>query len=394
MASGIDLTERNPDVRPQDDLFRHVNGAWLDRAVIPEDRASDGTFHRLRDQSEERVRDLLDELAGAPADPGSEAQQVGDLYASFLDEDRIESLDASPITDDLAAISALDSIPGLARLLGSLVRSGGPGAFALAVYPDAKEPDRYGLYLTQDGLGLPDEAFYREDQFAEIRAAYVQHVSTMLGLVDTPDPDDAAARVMALETRIAGHHWDNVRDRDAQATYNPLDRAGLDALTPTFPWTEWLAGLDAPEDLLDAVIVREPDFFTGFDGALQEVPLEDWKAWLTWQVVHDAAPMLSSRFVDANFDFYGRLLTGAEELRARWKRGVGVVESALGEALGKLYVARHFPPEAKDQMLALVANLLEAYRRSITDLDWMTDATKERALEKLGTFTPKIGYPD
>lgn len=198
MAKGIDLTERNPDVRPQDDLFRHVNGAWLDRAEIPDDRASDGTFHRLRDQSEERVRDLLDELAGQGHDPGSEAQQVGDLYASFLDEERVESLDVAPIADDLAAVAAVESIDDLARLLGRQVRDGGPGAFALAVYPDAKDPDRYGLYLTQSGLGLPDEAFYREDQFAEIRLAYVAHVAAMLALVDVDDPTGAADRVSTL----------------------------------------------------------------------------------------------------------------------------------------------------------------------------------------------------
>ncbi|MBX3312972.1 MAG: peptidase M13 [Actinobacteria bacterium] len=394
MASGIDLTERNPDVRVQDDLFRHVNGTWLERAVIPDDRASDGTFHRLRDRSEERVRDLLDDLRSRSSEPGSEAQQVGDLYASFLDEDRIEALDVSPIGDDLAAIDAVASIDDLARLLGRLVRDGGPGAFALAVYPDAKDPEHYGLYLTQDGLGLPDEAFYREDQFAEIRAAYVDHVAATLALVGVDDPAAAADRVMALETRLAKGHWDNVRDRDANGTYNPVDRAGLDALVPTFPWSVWLEGLDADPAILDHPIVREPDFFEGFDAALREVPLDDWKLWLTWQVVHDASSALSSRFVDEQFAFYGRVLTGAEELRARWKRAVGVVEGSLGEALGKLYVARHFPAEAKEQMLALVDNLLEAYRRSIIDLPWMTDATKERALVKLARFTPKIGYPD
>ena len=393
MASGIDLSERNADVRPQDDLFRHVNGAWLDRAAIPDDRASDGTFHRLRDQSEERVRDLLDELAEQDHAPGSEAQQVGDLYASFLDEDRIEALDVTPITDDLAAVEAVASVEDLARLLGRLVRTGGPGAFALAVYPDAKDPEHYGLYLTQDGIGLPDEAFYRDDQFAEVRTAYTAHVAAMLALVHVDDPAATARRVMELETRIAGHHWDNVRDRDATATYNPMDRAGLDALTPSFPWAAWLEGLGADPTLLDRPIVREPDYFQGFDAALTEVPLADWKAWLTWQIVHDAAAVLSSRFVDENFAFYGTLLTGAEELRDRWKRGVGVVEGALGEALGKLYVARHFPPEAKDQMLTLVDNLLEAYRQSITRLDWMTEETEAQGLDKFRYVHPEDRLP-
>ena len=396
MSSGIDLTERDPDVRPQDDLFRHVNGAWLESAVIPEDRASDGTFHRLRDLSEERVRALLDELLalGTAVEPGSEAQQVRDMYASFLDEERIEALGLGAITDDLGAIEAVTNTTDLARVLGHLVRIGGPGAFALAVHPDAKDPNRYGLYITQDGLGLPDEAFYREEQFAGIRDAYVDHLATMLGLLGIQDAEHAARRVMALETRLASHHWDNVRDRDAKETYNPLDREGLEALTPAFDWDAWLDGLGAPATTIDAVIAREPDFLSGLSTMLTEVPLDDWRVWLTWQVLSDAAPMLSSRFVEANFDFYGRVLTGTEELRPRWKRGVGVVEATLGEALGKLYVDRHFPAGAKDRMLSLVANLLEAYRRSIGELDWMTDETKARALEKLETFTPKIGYPD
>jgi len=394
MTSGIDLSERNPDVRPQDDLFRHVNGRWLDRHVIPDDRASDGTFHRLRDRSEEQVRAILDDLAASSPEPGTEAQQVGDLYASFLDEARVEALGRTPIDGDLAAIAALDGPVSLARLLGRFVRTGGPGAFDLAVYPDAVDPERYALYLGQGGLGLPDEAFYREEQFAPIRDAYVAHVTAMLDLAGVAGPAAAAARVLALETRLASHHWDNVRDRDAQATHNPLDRAGLDALTPGFDWDAWCDGLGVDPSLLDALIVREPDYFGGFAAALGEVALEDWKLWLTWHTVHEAAPLLSSAFVEANFAFYGTVLTGATELRARWKRGVAVVESALGEALGKLYVQRHFPADAKARILELVDHLIEAYRQSIGGLAWMTDETRKRALEKLERFTPKVGYPD
>ncbi|HEX2575598.1 MAG TPA: M13-type metalloendopeptidase, partial [Aquihabitans sp.] len=222
------------------------------------------------------------------------------------------------------------------------------------------------------------------------------HVARLLALAGVPEADatDQAAWVLALETRLASHHWDNVADRDAEATYNPYDRAGLDELVPTFDWSAWLDGLDARADLLDRVVVREPSYFTGLGEALAEVPVEHWKAWLRWHLVHDAAAVLSSRFVEENFDFYGRTLTGAPELRARWKRGVGVVESALAEALGKLYVAEHFPPDAKARMLELVGNLIEAYRRSIADLPWMTDETRARALDKLDRFTPKVGYPD
>nr|WP_305853102.1 M13-type metalloendopeptidase [Aquihabitans sp. G128] len=199
---------------------------------------------------------------------------------------------------------------------------------------------------------------------------------------------------MALETRLASHHWDQVKDRDAEATYNLHDRSALEALAPAVDWSAWLEGLGAPATLLDRVIVREPSYLTGLAAALTEVPLDDWKAWLRWHLVHDAAALLSSPFVEENFAFYGTTLSGTTELRARWKRGVGVVEAALSEALGKLYVAEHFPADAKAQMLDLVANLIEAYRQSISNLAWMTDETRARALEKLEKFTPKVGYPD
>ncbi len=396
MTIGIDRSQQLDDVRPQDDLFRHVNGRWLADAEIPDDRASDGTFRHLRDASEEHVRALLDGLAEADHEPGTEAQQVGDLYASFLDEERIEALDVEPIAADLAAVEAVDDHDALARLLGRLAREGLMGPVGVAVFADAGNSDRYGLYLVQAGLGLPDEAFYREDQFAEVREAYVGHLTRMLGLsgLDEAAAAAAAARVVALETRLAAHHWDQVRDRDAEATYNPTDRAGLDALTPGFPWAAWLDGIDGRADLLDAVIVREPSYLEGFAAAWAELPLDDWKAWLRWHVVHDAASALSARFVDEDFAFYGRTLTGQPAQRERWKRGVSVVEGTLGEAVGKLYVEQHFPPDAKAQVLALVDHLIEAYRRSIADLPWMTEATRERALAKLATFTPKVGYPD
>ena len=396
MSSGIDQDHRNTEVRPQDDLFRHVNGSWLDTAEIPDDRASDGAFHHLRDEAERHLLTLLGRVADQPQEAGTEAQQVGDLYASFMDEARIEELDAQPIAADLAAIDAVASTTDLASLLGSFGRVGVPGPFGVAVFADARESDRYAVYLAQGGLGLPDEAYYREESFASAREAYVGHVARMLALagVTAADASEQAEQVMALETRLASHHWDQVADRDAEATYNPFDRAGLAGLAPGFDWDTWLAGLHAPARLLDRVVVREPSYLEGFGQALAEVPLDHWKAWLRWHLVHSTAALLSDRFVQENFDFYGRTLTGAPELRARWKRGVGVVEAALAEALGKLYVAEHFPPEAKAQMLSLVANLIEAYRQSITGLVWMTDETRARALEKLEQFTPKVGYPD
>ena len=395
-ASGIDLEHRGEGVRPQDDLFRAVNGAWLAAAEIPSDRASDGAFHRLRDEAETHVLDLLDRLATENHEPGSEAQKVGDLYASFMDEDHIESLDIGPIEADLAAVEAVASVPDLLRLMGRFGRSGVSGAFGAAVFADAGQSDRYAVYVGQGGLGLPDEAFYRDESFAPLREAYVAHVARMLGEtgLDPVEAEAAADAVMALETRLASHHWDNVRDRDAEATYNPHDRTELAELAPGIDWEAWLEGLEAPEGSFERVVVREPSFFTALAEALVEVDLDDWKRWQRWHLINDTASCLSRRFAETDFDFYGRTLTGATEMRARWKRGVGVVEAALPEAVGKLYVTEHFPPEAKDQMLDLVDNLIEAYRRSIGELEWMTDATRARALEKLERFTPKVGYPD
>ena len=398
MNSGIDTDQLTPGVRPQDDLFRHVNGAWLDSAEIPEDRSVYGTFHRLRDEAEAQLRVIVEAAAARAADgespADSESRKVGDLYNSFLDEKTVEELGARPIADQLALVETITDRADLIRVLGTLDRSGTGGPFGYFVNGDAKQSDRYVMYLNQGGLSLPDESYYREDTFAEIRTAYVAHVEKMLSLVDHPEPADAAARIMALETRLATTHWDRVTNRDATKTYTKLDRAALDALIPEFDWTAWLAAVDIPESAFAEVVVRQPSFFTDLGRALAEVPIADWKTWLSWRVVHSAASLLSSAFVEENFAFYGRTLTGAPQLRERWKRGVGMVEGALGEAVGKLYVEEHFSPEAKSRMVELVANLVEAYRQSITTLDWMSEETRTRALEKLDRFTPKIAYPD
>ena len=394
--SGIDLDHRDLDIRPQDDLFRAVSGQWLATAPIPDDRASDGAFHQLRDRAEKDVHALLQSLADAAHEPASEARKVGDLFASFLDRDRVNSLALSPLDADLAAVDAVPDTTELIRLIGALGRQGVPGPVGLAVFADAGQSDRYGAYLAQSGLGLPDESFYREDSFAPVRDAYVAHVTRILTLsgFEPARAEDAAARIMALETRLAAGHWDNVRDRDATATYNPHTRSELEALAPRIDWAAWLDGLKAPVGALDRVIVREPSFVSTLDETFGEVPLEDWKVWLRWHLLRATAALLDDAFVEADFDFYGRTLTGAPDLKAAWKRGVGVVEGAMGEAVGRLYVDEHFPAEAKEQITELVANLIEAYRRSITSLAWMSEETRSRALEKLDSFTPKVGYPD
>jgi putative endopeptidase len=311
-----------------------------------------------------------------------------------MDTETVERLGAEPIADQLALVRDAADLAGLVSVLGQLELQGVPGVFHYWVDADAKKSDENVVYLTQGGLSLPDESYYREDSFAEVRTAYVAHVTKLLELAGLPDPAGAAARILELETRLAGGHWDRVKDRDVQLTYNKLDRAGLEKLTPGFDWATWLTGAGVPESAFEQVVVREPDFLTAAAAALQEVELDRWKEWLSWRIVHAAAPLLSQPFVDENFAFYGKTLTGAPELRERWKRGVGAVEQSLGEALGKLYVAEHFPPTAKARMVDLVQNLVAAYRQRIEALDWMGPDTRQRALDKLGTFVPKIGYPD
>jgi len=381
-------------VRPQDDLFRHVNGHWLATTEIPADRAVDGAFVRLRDEAEAQARAIVEEAAAADAEPGSVARKIGDLFAGFMDTGRIEALGVSPLAGELAAVDAVTDLDGLVRRLGAFERSGIGGPFAYWVDTDAGASENYVVYVTQSGLGLPDESYYREEQYAEIRAAYQAHVATMLELGGRPDPAGSAERILALETTLASHHWDRVRNRDANLTYNKVDRAGLQELLPGVDLSAWLAAADLPEAAFAEVVVRQPSYLKGVAGVLAEAEVGTWREWLSWRVLHQAAPYLPAAFVDANFAFYGTTLTGAPQLRERWKRGVGLVEGNLGEALGELYVQRHFPPAAKARMEELVANLVEAYRQDIEALAWMTRETKDRALEKLSQFTPKIGHPD
>jgi putative endopeptidase len=402
LRSGIDTSALDPDVRPQDDLFRHVNGPWLATHEIPADRAMDGAFRALHDAAEEQVRDIITDAAAAieRGDASGTQAQVGALFASFMDTERIEALGVAPLAPDLALIQGATTQAELTGVLGALQRTGGAAAQRFWVDNDAKDPERYVVYLVQSGLGLPDEAYYREDQYAAIRAKYTPHVERMLTIAGvTPESwgttaREAAERVVALETKLAGHHWDVVRDRDATLTYNPMSLEALAEAAPGFDWRAWVTALGAPEGALDDVVVREPDFATGFADLWTSEPLVDWQLWMVYHLVTARAPYLTDEIVEANFDFYGRVLSGAQEVRERWKRGVSLVEGAVGEAVGQEYVARHFPPSHKAHMDTLVANLVAAYRESITNLDWMTEETKAKALTKLEKFTPKVGYPD
>ncbi|MGW6131311.1 M13 family metallopeptidase [Cellulomonas sp. NPDC055163] len=397
--SGIDLTALDTDVRPQDDLYAHVNGRWVASHEIPADRATDGAFRALHDRAEEQVRVIIEEAAArAAAGEGAGVEaQVGALYASFMDEDGVELAGVEPLRADLALVDGATSAVELTEALGRLQRTGGAGAVGFWVDNDAKDPTRYVVYLVQSGLGLPDESYYRDAQYAEVLAAYRPHVARMLRLggaaADAEQADELAGRVVALETQLAAGHWDVVKDRDADLTYNPTTLDALAASAPGFDWHAWARALGAPEAALEQLVVREPSFAEAFARLWTELPLEDWKAWLAYHLVSARAPYLPREVVEANFDFYGRTLTGAQELRDRWKRGVALVQAALGEAVGKVYVERHFPAEHKQRMEVLVGHLVEAYRESIGELDWMGEETRVKALAKLDAFTPKIGFP-
>jgi putative endopeptidase len=390
--SGIDLSAFDKAVRPQDDLFRHVSGGWIARAEIPADRGLFGSFVQLQEQSEANLRAIIEESAKGENLPGSEARKVGDLFASFMDEARANELGRVPIEAQIARIEAINDRAGLVRVLGELQKQGIGGLFGLSISTDAKRSDRYIVYLNQGGISLPDESYYRDAKFKPIRDKYVGHVERMFELAGWPEPKASAAQVMGVETALAKHHWDRVKSRDRTLTYNKKDRKALIDLTPGFDWTDWLESFGARG--VEEVIVRQPDYFTAMAEKLDEVPLDDWKTWLKWHVLHEAAPYLSRPFVDEDFAFRGRTLTGAPEDRPRWKKGVALVGQAMGEAVGKIYVARHFPPEAKARMVGLVQNLIDAYREDIAGLDWMGPETRTRALDKLAKFRPKIGYPE
>jgi len=393
VKSGIDLRYVDAAVRPQDDLFRHVNGGWLSTAEIPSDKARYGEFMRLRDEAEAHLRGIVDRLAAGSWDAGSDEQKIADLYRAFMDTDRVDSLGVEPLEPLLARVDEVDSVEALVSLVGHLERRGTAGLFGSYVDTDRGDSARYLVYLNQGGLGLPDESYYADERFAQIRVDYVAHVQRLLDLAGVGD-GDAAHQVMEVETRLATAHWDRVATRDATATYNLLTYADLTALAPAVPWPAWLSALGARESTLAEVVVRQPSFFAALSSELGEVDLAAWRAWLRWKVVHSAAPYLTEDFVAENFSFYGQTLSGVPQIRERWKRGISLVESVLGEALGRLYVAEHFPPHAKARMQDLVANVVAAYRERISALEWMTPATRARALDKLAAFTPKIGYPD
>ncbi|WP_026460109.1 M13 family metallopeptidase [Schaalia suimastitidis] len=392
----LDPASADLTIRPQDDFFRYVNGTWLRTHTIPSDRPVDGAFHALRDQSEERCKLLSEEAAaGTLHDP--DADRIATLWSLFMDEATIENRGVAPLTPELHLIHDAASHDELAVAMGTLQRMGVGGLVGLWVGTNPHDSTATMLNLSQSGIGLPDEAYYREEAHEPIRQAYQVMVATLLTLagpeVWSADPHSAAARVFAFEKAVAAHHRDAVADRDPLAHDNAFTLDQLEQQCPGFPWRAWLEAVGVDTTQVHTVNVAQPEHMTNAGKLWADTDLNVLKEWLITSVLDTRAPLLSSDFVNARFDFHGRVLSGTEELRPRWKRALGLIEGCVGEALGRLWVERYFPADSKERMDRLVDALLDAYRRSISSLDWMGEATRARALDKLATFMPKIGHP-
>ncbi len=395
LVSGIGLENFDTSVRPQDDFYRYVNGGWLENTAIPSDRSSYGSFTELSDQAEQDLKEIVEEAASAGDAPaGSDQQKVGALYRSFMDTARINALGVEAIRPELDRIAEVKSYADLPTYWGDAARTGGAAPFGSRVSVDQKQSDRYITYLGQRGLGLPDRDYYFRDgdQFDQLREAYRGHIARMLALGGWPNAESEAGKVFDLEKAIAERHWTRIQNRDRDATYNKMTVAAADSLMGDVDLSAYLdaAGLEAAAE----VVMAQPTYFEALPEIVRSAPIETWKAYEAFHLLDATAPMLSSSFVDASFDFNGRVLQGISEQRPRWKNGVGLVGGSVRDVLGRLYVERHFTPEAKARMDTLVHNLLRAFDRGIDQLAWMSPATKAEAKKKLASFTPKIGYPD
>jgi putative endopeptidase len=394
-ASGIEMQYVDASVRPQDDPYRYLNGKWLDGFQIPADKATYGAFDFVDDKTQEQLRSIVEGLSGggAPADP--DARKLADLYASFMDEPRLESLKLKPLASTFAAIDALKSKQDIPALIARFNAAGIAAPYDCSVTPDQKDSTHYVFSVAQGGLGMPDRDYYLQDdpKLKAIRSKYVKHIETLLAMAGGRHAPEDAAAILKLETSLARRQWTRVQNRDPIKTYNKLAVGDLKGLMPGYDWPRYLEGAHVA-GRIDAVLVRQPSYLAGLDGVIAETPLPVWKSYFKWQALAAAAPYLSKAFVDERFAFDGTVLSGIPENMPRWKRGLELLNQGLGEALGRLYVEKYFPPQNKARMQTLVANLIEAYRRDVRTLDWMSDETKKGAEAKLDKLAIKIGYPD
>ena len=397
LSAGIALEYVEPTVRAQDDFFQHLNGKWLKTVEIPADKSSWGAFYKLHDDTQPQLRAIIEKSAAVKnAQAGSEVQLIGDFFASYMDEARLEQLGIAPLKGELDKIAAIKDKAELPATFARLGRLGVTVPFGFYIHQDAKDSTKYVADLYQGGLGMPDRDYYLkadDAKLADTRAKYQQHVEKMLALSGDKNAAANAKAIVDLETELARVQWTKVENRDPIKTYNKVELAKLAEIAPVYEWNAWLgaAGIGGKTDY---VIVSQPSYLKGMAEIVNRVPLETWKVYLQQHLVNGYASYLSKAFVDQRFAFHGTTLSGAPKLEPRWKRGVSTVEGALGDAVGKLYVKEHFPAERKARMEALVKNLLAAYRQSIDTLDWMSPATKKEAQAKLAKFNPKIGYPN
>ena len=394
LLSGIEVQYIDDGVRAQDDLYKHINGKWLASTEIPADEAGYNSFVKLIDDSQLQLRAIIDTLQTSAAAKDADQQKIAELYASFMDEGALEGLGLRPLQTEFAKIDAINDRKQIAGLIAHFNQIGVSAPYTPIVHQDAKDSSKYVFDLGQGGLGMPDRDYYllHEGKMEEARKQYGLYVEKMLTLAGGKTAAKDSKDILALETELAKGQWTKVENRDPVKTYNKYEFSKLAAIAPGYDWKSYLidSGVDGKADYL---VVSQPSYISGFNQLLQKAPLTVWKAYFRWRLLNDFAPYLSKSFVDEHFAFNDTALRGTPQNRPRWKRGIALVESSIGEGLGKLYVAQYFPPESKARMDRLVRNLLAAYKADIDTLDWMSPQTKQKAQEKLAKFTTKIGYP-
>ncbi len=392
LTSGVDLQYIDKAVRPQDDFYRYVNGKWLNEYVIPADKSRFGAFNALRDKSEKDVKTIIDTLAGNTYEKDTDEQKVSDLYNSYMDVESIEKAGTAVLNDDLAKINAIESYDDLSAYM-SYADMFTDSPMGLYVYIDLKDSNKHITYVAQSGLGLPEKDYYfnEDEKFKNIRAKYLTLVENMFTLAEFKNPAQAAQTVMAIETKIADGHWSNVQNRDTEKTYNLKSYDEFKALMPDLNIDAWMSGTTLSG--VEQVVVNQPDYLEKLNTLVTETSIDDWKTYYTWKLLDSSASYLPKKFDDENFKFYGTVLSGTTEQKDRWKRGISTVNGSIGELVGKVYIKSYFPPDAKKRMDNMIENLRKAYGESIKELDWMSEETKVKALDKLSKFDPKIGYP-
>jgi len=392
LNSGIDFEGMNTDIRPQDDFFGYANDGWVSTADIPPDQSGWGSFNILADNGLAQLQTIIEEAADSAAHGGS--AKIGNFYNAWMNEDKVNSLGLSPLADMLSDIDALTDHNSVSAYFGASNELGLRAPIGVRVSQDVRSPDRYVIITSQSGLGMPDRDYYfdESERGQQLREEYQGYVQTMFEHAGNDDAAAIAARIMTLETQLAEHQWTRVANRDPVARYNKHMDAELEALLSNINLDAYFEGIGSGRQ--EYVIVSQPSYFEAFNTLFPQIPVETWKEYLHLQALNSYANFLASDFVDTRFDFYSKTLRGQEEQQERWKTAIGSANRNLGELLGQLYVEKHFPQEAKVRMQEMVHNLILAYEESIQNLDWMSDETKAKALEKLSKFNPKIGYPD